>query len=74
MRASDYSSWAESFIQTHRIVAVEINSETGEYKALAQGGSSYFLERLEQAQALRHILQEHHGLIVEDDPGVFTEP
>lgn len=56
-RAVNYSSWALSFAQTHRIVAVKMNHEQAEYIAVSEGGSSYFLERLEQAQALSELLQ-----------------
>ncbi|RDI95258.1 hypothetical protein DV704_08085 [Meiothermus sp. QL-1] len=57
MRAEEYLPWALSFIESRRVVAVEINPETGEYKALCENGSSYFLERLEQAQALLEALK-----------------
>lgn len=48
--------WAESFIQARRVVAVRMDLERGEYEALCENGSSYFIERLEQAEALRVVL------------------
>jgi hypothetical protein len=32
--------------------------ESGEYEALSETGSSYFLDRLEQARALMRVLRE----------------
>lgn len=55
-RIEDYLPWAQAFVEARRVVAVQINSEKGEYKALSENGSSYFLERLEQAQALLLVL------------------
>lgn len=55
-RTEEYLSWAEMFIQTRRVVAVQID-EYGEYLAQSETGSSYFIERLEQAQALLQVLQ-----------------
>jgi hypothetical protein len=55
-RTEEYLPWAASFIQSRRVVAVRID-EYGEYKALSENGSSYFIERLEQAQALLLVLQ-----------------
>lgn len=55
-RTEEYLPWAEMFIQTRRVVAVKID-EQGEYLALSETGSSYFLERLEQAQALLQALR-----------------
>lgn len=55
-RTEEYLPWAELFIQTRRVVAVKID-EQGEYLALSETGSSYFLERLEQARALLQALQ-----------------
>lgn len=56
MRTEEYLPWAEMFIQTRRVVAVKID-EQGEYLALSETGSIYFLERLEQAQALLQVLR-----------------
>jgi hypothetical protein len=36
---------------------VRIDEKQGEYEALSETGSSYFIERLEQAQALLLVLQ-----------------
>ncbi len=58
-RTIEYIPWAKSFIQARRVVAVRIDIERGEYEALSDTGSSYFIERLEQAQALQWALQEH---------------
>lgn len=55
-RTEEYLPWAKMFVQTRRVVAVKID-EQGEYLALSETGSSYFLERLEQAQALLQVLQ-----------------
>ncbi len=55
-RTEEYLPWAEMFIQTRRVVAVRID-EYGEYLALSETGSSFFIERLEQAQALLQVLQ-----------------
>mgnify|MGYP005849834705 CR=1 FL=1 len=60
-RTEEYLPWAEIFIQTRRVVAVKID-EQGEYLALSENGSSYFLERLEQAQALLQALQIAEGI------------
>ncbi|GIW25687.1 hypothetical protein [Meiothermus sp.] len=56
-RTKEYLPWAETFILSRRVVAVRIHPERGEYEALSENGSSYFLERLEQAQALLEVLQ-----------------
>lgn len=56
-RAEEYLPWAETFIQARRVVAVRIDDKQGEYEALSETGSSYFIERLEQAQALLLVLQ-----------------
>ncbi|ADD26881.1 hypothetical protein [Meiothermus ruber] len=56
-RVEEYLPWAEIFIQTRRVVAVRVDAERGEYEALSETGSSYFIERLEQAQALLQVLQ-----------------
>lgn len=55
-RTEEYLPWAQMFVQTRRVVAVRID-EYGEYLALSETGSSYFIERLEQAQALLQVLQ-----------------
>jgi hypothetical protein len=68
-RAVNYSSWARSFVQTHRIVAVEMDREQAEYIAVSEGGSSYFLERLEQAQALSELLGYRGHSVVGSHPG-----
>ncbi|GIW33734.1 MAG: hypothetical protein KatS3mg072_1067 [Meiothermus sp.] len=57
-RTEEYLPWAELFVQTRRVVAVRMDAERGEYEALSENGSSYFIERLEQAQALLLVLQE----------------
>ncbi len=46
-RIEEYLPWAEIFIQTRRVVAVRVDAERGEYEALSETGSSYFIERLE---------------------------
>ncbi|MGK0619563.1 hypothetical protein [Meiothermus cerbereus] len=56
-RAEEYLPWAETFIRARRVVAVRIDDNQGEYEALSETGSSYFIERLEQAQALLLVLQ-----------------
>jgi|GEM_PF-1843102 hypothetical protein len=56
-RTEEYLPWAEIFIQARRVVAVRIDTERGEYAALSETGSSFFIERLEQAQALLQVLQ-----------------
>jgi len=56
-RAEEYLPWAETFIRARRVVAVRIDEKQGEYEALSETGSSYFIERLEQAQALLLVLQ-----------------
>ncbi|MCS7069649.1 MAG: hypothetical protein NZN28_13610 [Meiothermus sp.] len=57
-RTEGYILWAKSFIQARRVVAVRMDAERGEYEALSENGSSYFIERLEQAQALLTVLEE----------------
>ncbi len=54
----DYTLWAQSFIKARRVVAVRLDEERGEYEAISETGSSYPLERLEQAQTLLRVLQE----------------
>ncbi len=56
-RIEGYMPWAESFIQARRVVAVRMDLERGEYEALCENGSSYFIERIEQAEALQLVLQ-----------------
>lgn len=51
-----YIGWAEQFIQTRQVVDVELDEASGEFKAISESGSSFFLERLEQAQALKAVL------------------
>jgi len=58
-RTEEYLPWAASFIRSRRVVAVRIDEKQGEYEALSETGSSYFIERLEQAQALLRVLQGH---------------
>jgi hypothetical protein len=58
-RAEEYLPWAETFIRARRVVAVRIDDKQGEYEALSETGSIYFIERLEQAQALLLVLQGH---------------
>jgi len=58
-RAEEYLSWAQTFIQARRVIAVQIDEKQGVYQALSETGSSYFIERLEQAQALLRVLQGH---------------
>lgn len=55
-RIEGYIPWAESFVKARRVVAVRMDLERGEYEALCENGSSYFIERLEQAEALRVVL------------------
>lgn len=57
-RIEDYLPWAQAFVEARRVVAVQVNPERGEYKALSENGTSYFLERLEQAQALLRVLEQ----------------
>lgn len=59
-RIEEYIPWAQSFIQARRVVAVRMDCESGEYEALSETGSSYFLDRLEQAKALILALKEEH--------------
>jgi len=57
-RIEEYIPWAQSFIQARRVVAVRMDCESGEYEALSETGSSYFLDRLEQAMAIQQALLE----------------
>ncbi len=59
-KIEEYMPWAQSFVQARRVVAVRMDPESGEYEALSETGSSYFLDRLEQAKALKLVLQERH--------------
>jgi len=56
-RAEEYLSWAQTFVRARRVIAVQIDEMQGVYRALSETGSSYFIERLEQAQALLLVLQ-----------------
>lgn len=67
-RTEEYLPWAEIFVQTRRVVEVRMDAERGEYEALSENGSSYFIERLEQAQALRLVLQKRTPDKLETDP------
>lgn len=69
-RTEDYLPWAEIFVQARRVVAVRMDAERGEYLALSETGSSYFIERLEQAQALLLVLQERSPGQTEPEPRI----
>ncbi len=55
-RHEQYIDWAEQFIQSRKVVDVELDEASGEFKAISESGSSFFLERLEQAQAIKAVL------------------